>query len=1694
MGFMDEFYKALQADSPKSGSQGSGGSGGGSSFMDEYNKAIASDNGYRIVPNVFQNTVRTYEAPLYQQITSGMTVSHKKKEEEEKPWYKSGLFEDGYQVGDISKTILGIKEDTASIKDLTVGSFKRGFYNSRLGEESFKAMNGGKNDKEYFQKLLESEEYQFTPGSDFASGVSGAFELGGQMLRQFSNPRTLAFTGAAAGAAAIAGQAGPQVLLPEEIITVPAAASAAFAAGSAASNLEIEAGHAYNEMLEHGIKEDTAKKVALAVGTVNAGLEMLQVDELLDAYKVTKASGATQTFTKRILDELVERGVDVAKETGQEVLQEGVTIAGVQAASLKDKGEAAYTAQEERERLIDTAKSSALSFGVMNVPAAVKNTVSIATEQKNANKLSTNEQAVVDKVYNDRVAEAEKNGEVSKSEKKKIYDQVVAEMDRGYLSVEDIESALGGKTYEDYKSVSEMEDSLQKEYDELHAMKRGEMTGQQIDREAELKKQLEEAKTTGKRDALKQQLSESVFGLAKGMYAPYEPVKPLEKATPDTMDAPVYESKEPGAVRGQTTMFAPEKPKHTSGKVAQVLTEEAKAEKKKSGLGSKVVSQLVDKGAAVEKLSLETGNHELQAKFQAALPSTTESKAQYFMENGAEGVKPLKSIREEVDSTGKTEAFFDYLYHLHNADRMSLDVRFGLENIPVFGDSVTAEQSRQKAANYEKHNPKFKAFAEDVYAYFKHLKKEMVKEGVISQEYSDWLDVKYPHYVPTRRVDQQGAAINVPLDTNKTGVNTPIKRATGGNSNIQPLWGTMAIRAQQTYRAIARNSFGLELKNTLNSAIETEANENGVLPAGTIVKAHDRSNFGKITSYNEATGKYSVYFVSPTGKKATVQLDGKTLQVIKQPKITEAGEMIDTIEMQDDLLKPGTTVNNPTFTVFENGERVEFEITEDLYDSLKPAGELLGHRFENSDKKVVRGIGKALEGRRNLLTTWNPVFALYRNPIKDAQEVMINSQHPLRTYANVPHAVLQLLSDTKAAKKIFGSDVVGKYVTEYHKNGGKSNTYFDSRRNEFVPEDSVFKKVVGMPLKAIETAGEFIEEIPRLAEYIASRQDGRSVERSMLDAARVTTNFAAGGDFTKFLNSHGFTFLNASVQGAAQHVRNFREAKQQGLKGYVKVLAKYTISGLGGVLLNNLLWGDDEEYEELNDYVKQNYYVVAKTEDGKFIRIPKGRTAAVMQNAFEQMEHLITGDDEADFSTFYELFMNNIAPSNPLENNILAPIGQVIKNEAWYGGDLVPSRLQKLPKEEQFDESTDAFSKWLGETTGTSPYKWNYLIDQYSGGLGDVFLPMLTPEAESGDNSFMGNMIAPWKKEITTDSVLNNKNPGEFYELRDELEVKSNGRNATEEDKMKTVYLDSVSWEMSDLYAKKREIQNSDLPDDEKYEAVRETQEEINELARNALNQYDRVSVDGAYSEVGDRRYNYDVEKDKWYEIRAKNSDGSDNWYYIQEQLSHDKLGMSYADFWNGEKPSSADMTYYAEYNGKRYNYDAEKGQWYEIREKNEDGSDNWYYQTEQEVTKGLGISYEEYWSKPKEYQFAYEKPGHYALSKAVGGYETYKEHYDVLHNSWSDNYLRSDKDSNGNSISGSRKDKVIDYINDLDMDYGERIILYRSVYSSKADKRAYNQDIIDYLNERDDISYEDMKAILEELDFNVDSEGYITW
>lgn len=1013
--------------------------------------------------------------------------------------------------------------------------------------------------------------------------------------------------------------------------------------------------------------------------------------------------------------------------------------------------------------------------------------------------------------------------------------------------------------------------------------------------------------------------------------------------------------------------------------VAQILTEEPTPEKKKSRFWEQAAELVADKGFVFENLSKKTNNRELEAKWNFI--RYADSKAQDFIGNGADGVKSLDSIQKEVNQAGITKELYEYLYHLHNIDRMSLSEKYDdTENKPVFGDSVTADVSRSAVAELEARHPELKRYANEIYSVNNYLRNLLVEGGVISQETSDLWSEMYPHYVPIRRAGEHGLDINVPLDTGRTGVNAPLKRATGGSSDILPLFDTMAQRALQTYKAVAKNRFGVELKNTLGTTIGTEA--------------------------------------------------------------ANVDSVIDGVDQNEELLQKGKNGRRPTFTVFEGGEKVTFEITDTMYDALKPTSEALTYT-----NKIANTISNA---HRGVLTEYNPSF-LARNFIKDTQDVLINSQHPAKTYANFPKAMKEMTTK-------------GKWYTEYVKNGGEQNTYFDKKTNTYSKEEkSKFIKAVGMPLNAISTANNFIEKLPRLAEYIASREAGRSIEVSMLDSARVTTNFAAGGDLTKFLNRNGATFLNASVQGVMQQVRNVREAKMNGLKGWAHLAGKCAVASIPAIILNNLMWDDDDEYEELSDYVKQNYYVVAKFGDGKFVRIPKGRTLAVIQDALEQTMNALSGNDEADLASFTQLVITNLAPNNPIEDNILAPVIQAWNNETWYGDDLVPTRLQDLPSEEQYDESTDSLSVWLGERVPISPYKINYLLNQYSGAVGDSLLPMITPEAESEKDTAIGKITAPIRDAFTTDSVLKNQNVSDFYDKKDELVTNAKRRGATDEDILSNKYFNSINTEIGKLYGEKREIQSGDYTDSEKYYLVKEIQKKINALSKEALNEYDNVTIDGSYATVGGKHYR--LTDEGWEKLSEEE---------IEKQNDVIRgTGITPNDYWsfkNGVKDMKLDEK--IDYVSKLNLTTTQK---------------NALINGETDRKEPIDLTGYENYDSYDEFKLATESPKKYSASRVIG-YDDYTRYMDEI------NDIEGEKDSNGKTKSGTQKRNRRNYIFSLDLDYGQRIILYRSLFDSNADKAAYNADIVEYLNSRDDITYEEMVTILESLDMKVLSDGTVAW
>ncbi len=1056
-------------------------------------------------------------------------------------------------------------------------------------------------------------------------------------------------------------------------------------------------------------------------------------------------------------------------------------------------------------------------------------------------------------------------------------------------------------------------------------------------------------------------------------------------------DINMQKFKEANNIKGDiiSNTIAPINEKIQEKKVASILSKTPKKVKESERKWAIFKANIFDKGIVFEELAHKTNNRELQGKWDYILSATARGQnaignARYEFDNTTKQLRRISKSLEEIKSNvgDKVQYFSEYMYHQLNIDRMTLEERFGgdtginyerkneVKNKPVFGESVTADISQNIVMELEQKYPEFKSYAQDVYDFLNANMKELVDNGVVSKESAEHMSNMYPHYVPIGRINVKGDAISVPLDTGRTGIDTPIKSAKGGNRDIVPLFDTIAQRTLQTYRASARNNFGVELMNTLNTISNIEN-----VDVDTVI---------------ETMGQ----------------------EVQKQ-----------------ELLQEGKNGNAPTFTVFENGKRITYEITKDMYDAFRPVSDssLLG--------KTIKPLNKLSNFRRGVLTEYNPLFMI-TNAIKDAQDVLINSQHSAKTYAKFPEAYAQIV------KK-------GYWYQEYVQNGGEQNSYFNANDNIFESDvkKSKLKGAATIPLRAISNVNNVIELAPRLAEYIASRESGRSIETSMLDASRVTTNFKAGGDVTKFANRNGITFLNASVQGMMQQVRNITEAHSKGLKGYAVLATKYAIAGLPAIIFNNLIWGDDDDYDELQDYVKDNYYCIAKYGEGQFIRIPKGRMLATIQKVVSNASEYITDNKEINIDNFAKDFwedlqfaMDNVAPNNPLDNNVISPIIQTITNTSWYGEDIVPSRLQDKPKAEQYDETIDSFSIWLGQKLNVSPYKINYLLDQYGGGISDIALPKMTKQAENN----------PIEDKFTTNSVMKSKYPGEFFEKVDELKVNNNSEKATDEDKIKYKYMSNIQKDMSDLYDKKRKIQNSNDTDKEKKEKLKGVQKQINILAKNALAEVNNLKLDGITAKIDTAEY-----------YKATNlKDGSQEWKKVSDEEAENNKNISLKTYANYKEKVAQETI------KQRRNGNIKEDSNLKNKDKIKILINSNYSDKEREAI------YKEYInSEDKKIQLVDK------LGLPLNQYLKYKQQE-----------FENDKDEDGETISGTKKQKVYDYLNNIPDK--ELPMIYKQMICKLENINNYNSDIVNYVIKNAKES--EQKELLEILGFKVDKNGNI--
>lgn len=570
----------------------------------------------------------------------------------------------------------------------------------------------------------------------------------------------------------------------------------------------------------------------------------------------------------------------------------------------------------------------------------------------------------------------------------------------------------------------------------------------------------------------------------------------------------------------------------------------------------------------------------------------------------------------------------------------------------------------------------------------------------------------------------------------------------------------------------------------------------------------------------------------------------------------------------DDMSREQLT-KDKTLTVFKDGKLWELTVDDTMFDALKALSPDAAE--SNALTRVVRTANNLFKA---LVTGYNPTFTI-RNTVRDLQTAGLYTRDALAFARNYPKALAEIKSN-------------GQYWQMYKALGGSFSSVFDYNTGTVKEPKGRTAKLMAK----IEALNMTMEQAPRLAEFMSVVEKGGISQENLADAlyaaADVTVNFGRAGTLGKVLNANYVPFLNPGIQGFDKLVRRVTETK--GGKEWAKLIVRAAALGVAPALLNSLLYHDDEEWDDLRDSDKDTNYMF-KLGNGTWLKIPKGRELSLLGITADRIGDALRGED-VDLIATLNTMGNQVAPANPLTSNIASALFEAklfdpsSPGRTWYGGDIENQRLQSYAPGQRYDSSTDVFSKVVGGALGISPKKLNYVLDQYSGVVGDFLLPLLTPQAERG-------MFA---KSFTVDAVTNNRLSGDFYDEADALTYAKNGGDAAAG--VVSRFWSKQQSACSDLYKQIREVEASELSDREKRQKTRELKALVNGIQKNAM------AVEDTYRTAVEKNLRQGMDTDDAYRTANKDCFGAEYALQVYNKDVYEKAknaksnGVSYDDYY----------------------------------------------------------------------------------------------------------------------------------------------------------------------------------------------------
>jgi len=279
---------------------------------------------------------------------------------------------------------------------------------------------------------------------------------------------------------------------------------------------------------------------------------------------------------------------------------------------------------------------------------------------------------------------------------------------------------------------------------------------------------------------------------------------------------------------------------------------------------------------------------------------------------------------------------------------------------------------------------------------------------------------------------------------------------------------------------------------------------------------------------------------------------------------------------------------------------------------------------------------------------------------------------------------------------------------------------------------------------------EFSETGTRLAVFERgfdrAKEDGLQDWEAAVEAAFIARDYIDfGRRGSRMLAARRLIpFFNAALQGIDRGVRGAfakvedNKALRTAITPYIKSRTGQPLSeverrnkqksaqvwgymaALGMVGLGlSLLYKDDEEYEEISDYIKATHWLFRV--DGEWVRIPKPFELAFFSNLVERTFDYAYKDDPTAIERFVDGLYEIVVPPHSIPG--LAVTTELSADYNFFTGrPIVGPFLKTLPPELQFNAYASEFGKYLGKQIGVSPAYVDHFITGFAASWGREFV------------------------------------------------------------------------------------------------------------------------------------------------------------------------------------------------------------------------------------------------------------------------------------------------------------------------------------------------------------------------------------